>query len=516
VSTRRAQSVVTALPRLAVAAGGGAALAAAFPPVGAAWLAPFAIAAVTLSAYRCTVMTGALSGLAAGLAFFLPLLSWLRSVGDDAWIAVGLAQALAVAALGAGCAIVTRRRGWVVGVAGLWVLQEAVRGRWPFGGLPWGRVAFSQSDTPAALLAPIGGAPLVTFVVAVAGQSVALGVLFALGQIPVRPAPGSLLRRAGATLVAVPLVTAAAPGPGQAVGQAQVALVQGHVPELGLDGLDDAEGILRRHAAGTAKLALDVAEGDAAPPDFVVWPENAANLDPTRVPVARHLVTEAVDQIDAPVMLGALLDGGGEKRHNTTLVWNPKTGPGEFYVKRHPVPFSEYLPMRRYLVNLDERFALIGKDYARGAVPGTLSVDGLEVGDIICYEIGYDAYARDVVRRGARVLVMHTNSSMFTSPAQSDQQLAMARIRAMEHRRSVVLASLGGISALIGPDGRVLMSSDVNDEGYLAAPLPLMTTSTPSAWVGVAPEWILAGAGVMALAAGLPRRPVPFMSGPAA
>jgi apolipoprotein N-acyltransferase len=506
VSARRCPSMVTALPRLALGAGGGAALAAAFPPVGAAWLAPPAVAAVTLSAYRCTVVMGAYAGLAAGLAFFLPLLSWLRSVGADAWIAVGLAQALSVAALGAGCALVTRRRGWIVGISGLWVLQEAVRGRWPFGGLPWGRLAFSQSDTPVALLAPIGGAPLVTFAVAVAGQSLALGLLITLGQVQVRPASGSLLRRAGATLVVVPLVAAAASGPREATGHAQVALVQGHVPVLGLDGLGDAEGILRRHAAGTAQLAVDVAEGDAAPPDFVVWPENAANLDPTRIPLARDLVSEAVDQIEAPVLVGALLDGGGEKRHNTTLVWHPTTGPGEFYVKRHPVPFSEYLPMRRHLVNIDERFALIGKDYAHGAVPGSLSVDGIGVGDVICYEIGYDAYARDVVRRGADVLVMHTNSSMFTSPAQSDQQLAMARIRAIEHGRSVVLASLGGISALIGPNGRILMSSDVNHEGYLTAPLPLMTTLSLSASVGAAPEWVLAGAGVVALAAALARR----------
>ena len=52
-------------------------------------------------------------------------------------------------------------RWWPVAVAALWVAEEAVRDRLPFGGFPWGRWAFSQAESPLKWFAPLGGAPLV-------------------------------------------------------------------------------------------------------------------------------------------------------------------------------------------------------------------------------------------------------------------------------------------------------------------------------------------------------------------
>src|SRR6266487_3951113 len=178
---------------LLIALAGGGALAAAFPPVGAWPLAAAGPALLIVALWRRSLRGSLAVGLVFGLAFFVPLLSWLVNVAWYAWAALAGAETAVFAVLVIGQRLLLRLRAWPLAVAGWWVAAEAVRARWPYA-FPWGRLAMSQASAPTAGWSAIGGAPLLTFVVALAGACVAW-LLLALW--PRAVLPRVMLRRTG-------------------------------------------------------------------------------------------------------------------------------------------------------------------------------------------------------------------------------------------------------------------------------------------------------------------------------
>jgi apolipoprotein N-acyltransferase len=125
------------------------------------------------------------------------------------------------------------------------------------------------------------------------------------------------------------------------------------------------------------------------------------------------------------------------------------------------------------------------------------------LGVAICFEVAYDGLLRDTVRDGADLLVVQTNNATFGYTDEAVQQLAMSRLRAIEHGRSVAHVSTVGVSALITPDGRVTARSGLFEPALLQAALPLRTSLTVSDRVGAWPEGLLSALGVALLLAGV-------------
>ena len=481
--------------RLAGALAAGVLLYLAFPPVGAAWLAPAGVAVLALVCRGTSARRGALLGLVTGLAFFLPLVEWTATVaGPGALIALALLQACFVAGVGAALPGVLRLPGWPLWGAALWVLSEALRSRAPFGGFPWGRLAFSQGDTLLTPLAAIGGAPFVTAVVALLGTVLAWSLL----HLRTRPAvaTGALLTATAAALGGAALVPL--PVDGEPV---QVAVVQGNVPRLGLDFNAQRAAVLGNHVAATRRLADDVRAGRVERPDLVLWPENASDIDPFTDPAAYDLIDEAVRDVGVPVLVGAVLQGPGDKVSNAGIVWDPETGPGERYVKRHPVPFGEYIPMRSLVRRVTTKVDLVPRDFAAGDRVGALDVGPVRLGDVICFEVAYDGLVRDVVTAGGRLLVVQTNNATFGRSAETSQQLAMGRLRAVEHGRTLLVAATSGISAVVTPDGRLTASAPVFTSAVLSAEVPARTGTTLATRLGALPEVVLSVVAGLAVAA---------------
>ena len=480
-------------PRLAGAAVSGALVALALPPYDVWALAPLGVAGLVLLCRGQTARRGALLGLVHGLATFVPLLSWLTVIGPDAWLAVALLEASFVALAGAVTPAVLRLPVWPLWVACLWVAQELARDSLPFGGFPWGRLAFAETASPFTPYAAVGGAPLVTFVTALSGALIAAAVLQARHWR--RAVPLALLA------VAVPLVALVLPvgaGEGRPV---TVALVQGNVPGVGMDPFGEREQVLRNHVEATHRLAEDVRSGEVAQPDLVVWPENASDIDPFRDPSAGALIDDAVRDVGVPVLVGAVLDGPGPDHvSNTGIVWDPQTGPGARYVKRHPVPFGEYIPFRAELTGLISRLDQIARDFYAGHRPGNLTVGPARVGDVICFEVAYDGLVRDVVRGGAQVLVVQTNNATYNGTGQPYQQMAMSRLRAVETGRDVLVTATSGISAVVRADGTVAQQAPEKVARTLVAEVPLRDRQTLATRLGWWPEWLLAAAGLAAAA----------------
>jgi apolipoprotein N-acyltransferase len=493
--------------RTALAAAGGLALLLSFPGYDLSGLAVLGPAALALSVRGQRARSGLWLGLVLGLVFMVPLLSWTGVyVGAFPWLALAVTESLYFALLGAAVAVTSRLPGWPLWAAALWVADEALRGRWPLGGFPWGRLGFSQVDGPFTALAAYGGVPLVSFAVALTGTLLAVAVL---AVIRVVRGSGSALRPAAlavAGVAVVPLVGAVAglplAGPSLTEGgpTRTVAVIQGNVPRAGLDFNAQRRAVLDNHAARTQELAAEVARGDAARPDLVIWPENSSDIDPyTNVDAAR-VISRAAEAIGAPILVGAVVDGPGEYISNTGIVWDPVTGPGETYVKRHPVPLAEYVPARpffRFFSPLVDRVT----DFVHGTQDGNLDIGGAAVGDVICFEVAYDGLVSDVVDGGAGMIVVQTNNATFGFTDESAQQLAMSRLRAVEFGRTVVVAATSGISAIVAPDGSLVHRSELFTADTFVEEIAQRDDRTIAERLDAGPEWVLTALGVGAVLA---------------
>ncbi|MCG5446475.1 apolipoprotein N-acyltransferase [Micromonospora sp. NIE79] len=516
---------------LAVAA--GLALLVAFPPYGVWPLAPVGVALLAAAAHRRRLRAGAGLGFLTGVAFFAPLLAWTNlHTGYLPWVLLSLLQAGYLALLGAATAWVSpladrARWAWPALTGLLWVGQEALRDRTPFGGFPWGRLAFSQDTSPLLRLAALGGAPLVTFAVALVGgllvTAVWRGWVTAQRHAPppsdAAASPDGPLdgpSHAGATgarrwtPVVVPAVVAVAltaggllvpvatAGSGAGV---TVAIVQGNVPRLGLDFNAQRQAVLNNHVDATIELAGRVAAGQQRRPDLVVWPENSSDIDPLRNPTAGARISQAADTIGAPILVGAVLLGPGAGQvRNAGILWRPGTGPDldQLYTKRHPVPFAEYVPLRDVARMVSDQVDLIRNDFVPGSTPGVVRAGPAVLGDVICFEVAYDEVVRDTVTGGAQLLVVQTNNATF-NVAEARQQMAMVRLRAVEHGRPALMASTVGVSGFVAPDGRVSDATGFNTREVVVRQLRLDDGRTLATRLGWWPEVALAALAAAAL-----------------
>ena len=493
---------------LLTALAGGLAVAAAFPPAGIWPLAAVGPAILVIALWGQRARIALVAGAAFGVAFFFPLLSWLGNVAWYVWTALAIAETVVFAVLTVGQWLLLRLRAWPIAVAGWWVAAEAVRARWPWG-FPWGRLVMSQSAAPTARWVAIGGPAVLTFIIALTGACLAWLVL---SLATAAPSPGGGRFALGARRwPAIALVAMAAlagsgallPVDGGAAGQptAVVAAIQGDVPHArSLPNLLRATTVTQNHAAATSRLAALVAAGRLAAPDLVVWPENSTDQDPRFNPYIYNVISGAVTTIGRPVLVGAVLQ---DPVRNAGQLWLPGHGPVATYLKRQLVPFGEVIPFRRLLDKVTSLPSLQPVNFTPGHRAVVFRVGKIRLGDVICYEVGFDGLVTSDVAAGANLLAMQTNDADFELDGQTGetlQQLAMARIRAIEHDRAVVVASTTGVSAIIGPDGRSLASTGTWRQAEIEARVPLRKTITPADKIGGWPEGFITFATLAALA----------------
>ncbi|HEX5525233.1 MAG TPA: apolipoprotein N-acyltransferase [Pedococcus sp.] len=501
--------------RAALSLAAGLALALAFPTHNLYWLAPVGVALLSTAVLGASWRLAGPLGLTAGLAFFVPTLSWSGVyVGALPWIALCVLQSLYIAAMTALTAAVQRpllatrlRPLAYAAVPVFWVLQETARSHTPFGGFPWARLAFSQADSPLAHLAAYAGAPGVTAAVASLGVLLHAGVSLLLRRAgrgahtpgPVRSAPvlaGALVAVAVVPALAAPLLNP--PTGGRPV---DVMFVQGNVPRPGLEFNAERRQVLDNHVQETLRGA--VAAGPA--PTLVVWPENASDIDPLRNPDADAAIRSAVDVVGAPILLGAVLREPSPMISNVSLFYRPGGGEPERYVKQHPVPFAEYIPFRSFFRTFSDKVDLVTADFTAGDRPGAFRVPtpaGAPYWAIptICFEVAYDDLMREATLqpgRQANILVVQTNNATFGYTAESEQQFAISRLRAIEHGRSVVHVSTVGVSAFIRPDGSYEDKTSLFTAAAAHGRPVVREAVTVSDRIGDAPEYVAAGLAVL-------------------
>jgi apolipoprotein N-acyltransferase len=508
--------------RLGVSVLAGLLMCVSFPPVGWWWSAVPALALLTwVLAHPKTTMAGGFGyGFLFGLAFYLPLLPWISGlVGPMPWIVLSMLEACFPAVFGMFAVGVVRLPGWPLWLAAVWSMQEWLKSSVPFGGFPWGVTAFSQADGPFLALAQLGGAPLVSFAIALLATSLCALVAEILRWVrhdetapSGHPRIGALVVPAASICVVLLITAAAAPGvrrAGMPVADEPtivVAAIQGNVPRLGLDFNSQRRAVLDNHVRQTVQLADDVRAGKALQPRFVIWPENSSDIDPLTNADAAEQITIAARAIGVPILVGAVIarpdwTPDNPTASNTMIVWDPVSGPGERHDKQIVQPFGEYLPWRSFFRRLSSWADRAGF-FIPGSGSGVVRLAGVPVGVATCWEVIFDRALRESVRNGAQLLTVPTNNATFDQ-AMSEQQLAFAKLRAVEHGRYLLVAGTTGISAAIAPDGREMVRTAFFSPAYLDVEVRLRSAHTLGTRLAEPLQWLLLAVAVAAIGAAI-------------
>lgn len=522
VPTRIPSRLVTVL----LAIGGGLVTDTAFPNHGWWPMAFVGVAALYLALRRDESPWAAVIGGVWGVSFFGVHLLWAREATDVVpYVALVILESVFFATLGAVWvwvrrlpAVGTRPAVRAVAFTVLFVATEQLRSQGPFGGFPWGRLAFSQVDAPLGRMAWLGGEVLVSFTTVLIGVLLVVAVE-RLGSVH------SWMLPTGAVAVVVMLLI----GPlflhldvRAQRGSLAIGAVQGNVSEPGLGSFANRGEVLTNHIDGTLALLDTVDRGEL---DVVLWPENGSDLDPQEDREVATAIDAAARAVGTPILVGAQEYPASGGRYNVLLLWEPGEGVVGRYAKQHPAPFGEYIPLRSFVRVFSEEVDRVSSDMLAGHQVGVvgLPVERLgrtvPLGTVICFEVAYEPLVRAAVEAGAQMLVVPTNNASFGYTPESTQQLAMSRLRAITTGRATVQISTVGVSAVISPDGSVRERTGLFTADQMVAELPLRTSMTPAVrlggWPGAIVEAIAGALAVTAIVAGFRRRRAESGSGAA-
>ena len=203
--------------------------------------------------------------------------------------------------------------------------------------------------------------------------------------------------------------------------------------------------------------------------------------------------------MEAPLIAGTITLRDG-KYYNTSLLWEAGNGAVDLYDKIHPVPFAEYMPDRAFWRPFaPELIDLVSRDYEIGSRDNVFDIEGIIAGIAICFDIADDQLVHEMIDDKAEVILAQTNNADFGKTDESVQQLAIARLRAIEAGRTVVNISTVGTSAIITPDGNTLASLPTWEAGAMVETVPLSVTVTPAMALGRQLEWFVSGLGLAGL-----------------
>lgn len=427
----------------------------------------------------------ALLGFFAGQAFYISQIYWISQyLGPVPLIALSTLESL-IFAMGAIAITLTwrlvdaapkRLALWLTApaLATIWVAREWVSINWPYGGFPWARLAMSQSESVLADWVYFGGMPLLGWVIALVS---ALTAQSWFRRTEVGLLDRENLLRLGAIVLVFAIPSVVTPPVAPERGSIKVAAVQGNA-NAGLFANPVRGSILDKHLRASA-LVVDEAAKEKL--DLVVWPENSADINPASDPQTAITLNDFVTrQLGVPLILGTITQRG-DKFFNESQLWVPNKGPVDYYAKKRPVPFAEYVPDRDFWYALaPDLIGLIAHGYDFGTRDGIYSVANTRVGVNICFEIAVDELNRDLVTQGASVIVSQTNNSDFGHSDETFQQAAIAKLRAIETGRVVINDSTVGVTAAFAPDGSTLASIKAFKPGAITVDVGLRTTKTPA------------------------------------
>lgn len=443
--------------RALAALGAGLLLAFSLPPWG--WW-PSALAGLVL---LDRAMAGASGrerfrrGWLTGVGLLAPSTIWIGAFTPPGYLIEVVAYSAILGAILIACP--SSRWRWVA-LPGAWAVFEAIKGRWPFGGVPLSELAVGQVAGPLGGLARIGGILLVGTVTVAAGMAIAAALRRAWVPAAV-----------GAGLVVGAIGLAALAPQGEPTGESiSVAYVQGGGEQGTTDEETDDREVFLTHLRATEQVPVGT--------DLTVWPENVVNVDGPIETVREGRELAAMAREKETTLIAGVVEGiedDDERFSNASVVFGPDGRVIGRYDKVRRVPFGEFVPFRPLLESLVGD-ALPSKDAIPGEESNTLDTPAGRMGVVISWEVFFGDRGRDAVNgrgRPADLLLNPTNGSSYSGTLVQSQQIAHSRLRAIETGRWTVQVAPTGFSAFVTDEGDVLDRSGVSEQRVEVRDVPL-------------------------------------------
>jgi apolipoprotein N-acyltransferase len=322
-----------------------------------------------------------------------------------------------------------------------WVIIEWARG-WLFTGFPWMALGYSQVDSALAGWAPVLGVYGVSALLVLSSAALLVAILTRGRQQIVAITLVLLPSLCGALLKLVDWTEPAGAPLTATIVQGGVAQDRKWLPE---------------QFQPTLQFYRD-ATINAVESDIVLWPEVAVPAVTDRVEGYIQAL-ETIARINDQTILFGILERVTERTiepriYNAIVAVNGVER--QVYRKRHLVPFGEYFPVPPDVREWMAMLSLPHRDLSGGAAEQPLirTKDGAALATAICYE---DAYAAEQLYAlpEAALLINVSNDAWFGDSIAPHQHLQIARMRSLESGRHTIRATNTGISAFIGPKGKV-------------------------------------------------------------
>ena len=506
------------IPRLLFSLASGVLLALCFPNFSILPLLPVALIPLLFALDGLPWRRAFLPGFVFGAAFWLVTIPWIAytvhrfgGVGLPlAGLALAVSAGLMAVPFGLMASLYAAARprsgpGVVAAFGAAWVLQEGFRTYvWIFGGFPWNLLANPLADAPVLLgTAAVGGVFLTSFLIAALNA-----VLFVALTRPSREARLAWLL--GAAICAIAAAGVRPPRPGPPVEALKVGVVQPNV-----------EQDIRWDRATAERIQADLEDQTRAlcrleRPVLVLWPESASPYSWSFNAAYRDRVLALCRELDVAILTStAWSDAPGEEDapyYNAAVLVTKDGAVLPPYFKQRLVPFGEYVPLAPILRMIQPISRAVPGGFTPGASTVLLRLGNWSLGGAVCYEVVYPWIARGEARAGADVLFTLTNDAWYGRAGAQRQHWQAAVLRAVETGRPLVRAAVTGISGVVEPDGRVLVSLPAGRKGAFSAPVFRAGATAPAVAAGDAVLWVCAAG----LLAGILRARFPSPRGPVA
>jgi apolipoprotein N-acyltransferase len=302
------------------------------------------------------------------------------------------------------------------------VIVELLLRTIPFTGFGWTRISFTQVNSPLSNLYAIGGVVLVAFFIAAisANRTVVTGSFLLILVLLLVFIPSSITSGTGI----------------------KIALIQGGVSNLGLDFNAKPMEVFNRHLSETTK---SIKQNDVS---LIIWPENAVDVDINTSPGVASAISKLSNDLKTPILIGGVTKSAAGLR-NQSILLNPTAE--QIYTKRYLTPFGEYMPLRNIATKFSS-YANNVTDFVGGQDDHVFKVNGLTFQTLICYELLNDSF-RDQI--SGDFLTVQTNNATFGDTAQLEQELNIAKVRAIETGRYIPYVSTTGVTSFIDNNGQI-------------------------------------------------------------
>ena len=359
-----------------------------------------------------------------GLGLLLPTQIWTGTyVGNLPWITLAAMQSFLFWPFAIRIPGRIKVNAWLFAFES--VIVELLLRTIPFTGFGWSRLSFTQVNSPLSAIYPILGSAGVIFFIALIAANRKFLTFFLLFTII--------------------LLANYLPSTVNASGSIKIALVQGGVKNLGLDFNATPREVFNSH------LDITTRKLTANQVDLIIWPENSVDVDLFKFADIRESLSDLSKRLNTPILVGGITHSNEDLR-NISVLLNPQIA--NVYTKRYLTPFGEYIPMRSFVENFNNLTQEV-EDFQAGNQSNLVSINGASAQIFICYELLNDLFKNEV---NSDFLIVQTNNATFGDTAQLDQELQIARVRALETGREVAYVSTTGVTSFIASDGSIKAS----------------------------------------------------------